>query len=141
MNDRLGSVVQAALVAYSCLTSMEAREGLPAAEDDCGTPRSQSTAVVVEWEAHVQTRQTRSEQRQLQALEDSNCVSAVTMLSHMPFVNEYWPYIVAGVICYLGARFLYHSAVSWNPNPGGAQSYETRDKGTLTEHHRSITFQ
>jgi hypothetical protein len=40
MNDRLGSVVQAALVAYSCHTSVEAREGLPAAEDDCGTPSS-----------------------------------------------------------------------------------------------------
>jgi hypothetical protein len=48
----------------------------------------------------------------------------------MPFINEYWPFIAAGVICYLGAKFLYHSAVSWNPNPGAVQSYETADKGT-----------
>jgi hypothetical protein len=69
----------------------------------------------------------------MHALEGEKCVSGVTMLSYMPFVNEYWPFIVAGVICYVGARFLYHSAVSWNPNPGGAQSYETPDRGMLIE--------
>lgn len=46
----------------------------------------------------------------------------------MPFINEYWPFIAAGVICYLGAKFLYQSAVSWDPNPGAARSYETPDK-------------
>lgn len=51
------------------------------------------------------------------------------MLPYMPFVNEYWPFIVAGVLCYLGARFAYHSAVSWNPKPKGAHSYRTPDQG------------
>jgi len=51
----------------------------------------------------------------------------------MPFVSDYWPYIIAGIICYVGAKFMYHSAVSWNPKPGEAQnnkyqSYESPDE-------------
>jgi hypothetical protein len=114
-------------VAYSCPALMEARAGLPAAEEDCGTPSSS----VLSW---VRDRRTepleRLERRQLHALEDVKCVSGITMPSFMPFFNEYWPFIAAGVICYLGAKFLYHSALSWDPNPGAAQSYETSDKGT-----------
>lgn len=61
------------------------------------------------------------------------------MLPYMPFVSEYWPYIIAGIICYVGAKFMYHSAVSWNPKPGEAQNnkyqnYESPDEGTLISH-------
>ncbi|KAJ9577780.1 hypothetical protein L9F63_005636 [Diploptera punctata] len=51
------------------------------------------------------------------------------MLPYMPFVNEYWPFIVTGIICYLGARFLYHSAVSWNPEKyKNRKNYRTPDE-------------
>ncbi|PSN36765.1 hypothetical protein C0J52_26090 [Blattella germanica] len=57
------------------------------------------------------------------------------MLPYMPFVNEYWPFIVAGIVCYLGARFLYHSAVSWNPEkPRGGREYRTPDQGEFLNH-------
>ncbi|XP_021939884.1 iodotyrosine deiodinase 1 isoform X2 [Zootermopsis nevadensis] len=55
------------------------------------------------------------------------------MLPYMPFVNEYWPFIVAGVLCYLGARFAYNSAVSWNPKPRGAQSHKTPDEAEVAD--------
>jgi len=63
----------------------------------------------------------------------------------MPFVSEYWPYIIAGIICYVGAKFMYHSAVSWNPNPGEAQNnkyqrYESPDEGTLISHLVTVSF-
>lgn len=57
------------------------------------------------------------------------------MLPYMPFVNEYWPFIVAGIVCYLGARFLYHSAVSWNPEPRKPQEQDYRTPDQVAELH------
>ena len=57
-------------------------------------------------------------------------VAELTMLPYMPFLNEYWPFIVAGTICYLGARFLYHSAIYWNPEKDKyRKGYRTPDQG------------
>nr|CAD7602557.1 unnamed protein product [Timema genevievae] len=37
---------------------------------------------------------------------------APIMLPYMPFMSQYWPFILTGVVCYLGARFLYHRSVA-----------------------------
>nr|CAD7574382.1 unnamed protein product [Timema californicum] len=60
---------------------------------------------------------------------------APIMLPYMPFVSQYWPFILTGVVCYLGARFLYHRSVAQNQTQdnlhkecNGKVEYKTPDQ-------------
>nr|CAD7410948.1 unnamed protein product [Timema poppensis] len=60
---------------------------------------------------------------------------APVMLPYMPFVSQYWPFILTGVVCYLGARFLYHRSVAQNQTQdnlhkecNGKVEYKTPDQ-------------
>nr|CAD7430455.1 unnamed protein product [Timema monikensis] len=65
---------------------------------------------------------------------------APIMLPYMPFVSQYWPFILTGVVCYLGARFLYHRSVAQNQTQdnlhkecNGKVEYKTPDQGRARE--------
>nr|CAD7394324.1 unnamed protein product [Timema cristinae] len=67
---------------------------------------------------------------------DDESPPAPIMLPYMPFVSQYWPFILTGVVCYLGARFLYHRSVAQNQTQdnlhkecNGKVEYKTPDQG------------
>nr|CAD7442922.1 unnamed protein product [Timema bartmani] len=75
---------------------------------------------------------------------------APIMLPYMPFMSQYWPFILTGVVCYLGARFLYHRSVAQDQTQdnshkecNGKVEYKTPDQGrcrpvfSIDSHFRS----
>lgn len=125
-------------MALSCLPSHGGQGGVSSCRRELLRTPEWSALAAGETGARTQLSQSHS-------LDDLECLSGTTMLPYMPFVSEYWPYIIAGIICYAGAKFMYHSAVSWNPNPGEAQNdkyqrYESPDEGTLISHSVTVSF-
>jgi len=109
---------------------MEARAGLAAVVENCCEHRM--VYACRGWDRRTNTTEPV-------ALSRPGVLTGTTMLPYMPFVSDYWPYIITGIICYVGAKFMYHSAVYWNSKPGEAQnnkyqSYESPDEGTLISH-------
>nr|CAD7459020.1 unnamed protein product [Timema tahoe] len=67
---------------------------------------------------------------------------APIMLPYMPFMSQYWPFILTGVVCYLGARFLYHRSVAQDQTQdnshkecNGKVEYKTPDQERCPGHN------
>lgn len=48
------------------------------------------------------------------------------MLPYMPFITQYWPFIITGLVCYLAARFLYQTTIAFD---NGGKEDENKGKG------------